>query len=267
MKQIQIISAIRALFKNSIYTLLLLSFATGMLIAQEAKPTKPTYVIVHGAWGGSWAFKEIEALLREKGCDVYRPSLTGQGERVHLATLETGLDTHIKDVVNMFIFEDLHDVILVGHSYGGMVITGVADSLPGRINSIIYMDAMIPEDGESAFTMRPTGNERLLNMNQNGFLIPPWLDPNATYPKDVPHPLKTLTDIIHLKGRAAHIPTNYILTVDKGQKPSEDGFYDQSLRAKKRGWPITILEADHNPQWSVPIELTEMLYSFKPVAK
>lgn len=163
----------------------------------------------------------------------------------------------------MFLFEDLQDIVLVGHSYGGMVITGVADSLPERINSIIYMDALIPEDGESVLSMRPSGNDNLLNMNKNGFLIPPWISPKAKYPRDVPHPLKTLTDTIHLKGRASKIPTNYILTVAKGTKPSEDGFYDQSLRAKKHGWKITILEADHNPQWSVPVKLAEMLYSFK----
>src|SRR5215210_2977126 len=110
---------------------------------------KPVYVIVHGAWGGSWAFKKADSLLTEKGCVVYRPSLTGQGERVHLATTEVDLKMHITDVVNTILFEDLHDVILVGHSYGGMVITGVADSLPGRIASMIYLDAFVPENGES----------------------------------------------------------------------------------------------------------------------
>ena len=120
--------------------------------AQTQKPTppaKPVFVIVHGAWGGSWAFRRVEALLREKGCIVYRPSLTGQGERVHLASPAVSLSTHIDDVVNVIRFEDLHDVILVGHSYGGMVITGVADRVPDRIRRLIYLDAFVPNDGKA----------------------------------------------------------------------------------------------------------------------
>jgi pimeloyl-ACP methyl ester carboxylesterase len=116
-------------------------------------PAKPAFVIVHGAWGGSWAFRRVETLLRDKGCNVYRPSLTGLGERVHLATPDVGLSTHINDVVNMILFEDLHDVILVGHSYGGMVITGVADRLPDRILRLIYIDAFVPSDGESVVSL------------------------------------------------------------------------------------------------------------------
>src|ERR1041384_488049 len=81
---------------------------------------KQTIVIVHGAWGGAWAFKKVEALLRDKGFQVYRPQLTGQGDRVHLARPDIGLNTHIDDVVNMILYEDLRDIILVGHSYGGM---------------------------------------------------------------------------------------------------------------------------------------------------
>jgi pimeloyl-ACP methyl ester carboxylesterase len=115
----------------------------------HSQTAKPVYVIVHGAWGGGWAFKEVDSLMREKGCIVYRPTLTGQGEKVHLATTDVGLNTHINDVVNMILFEDLHDIILIGHSYGGMVVTGVADSLPGRIRKLIYLDAMVPESGES----------------------------------------------------------------------------------------------------------------------
>lgn len=114
-----------------------LSFFTYItLFAQQ-----PTFVIVHGAWGGSWSFKKNDALLTENGFNVYRPNLTGQGERVHLASPDIDLNTHILDVVNTILYEDLHDIILMGHSYGGMVITGVADSIPERISHLIYMDA------------------------------------------------------------------------------------------------------------------------------
>src|SRR5690242_3357406 len=136
-----------------------LLFLLSGLVADAQNP-KPVFVIVHGAWGGSWAFKKVDSLLTEKGCIVYRPSLTGQGERVHLANTEVGLQTHINDVVNMILYEDLHNIVLVGHSYGGMVITGVADSVADRIKTIIYLDAFVPESGESAATMGNSNSSR-----------------------------------------------------------------------------------------------------------
>src|SRR5512138_2664893 len=127
--------------------------------ARAQKPetqSKPTIVIVHGAWGGAWAFKRVEAMLRDKGYNVYRPQLTGLGDRVHLARPDIGLSTHIEDVVNMILFEDLHDITLVGHSYGGMVITGVADRVPDRIKRLVYLDALLPDSGESLMSIPDT---------------------------------------------------------------------------------------------------------------
>lgn len=221
---------------------------------------KPVYVIVHGAWGGSWAFKKADSLLTERGAVVYRPSLTGQGERVHLATTAVGLNTHINDVVNMILYEELHDVILVGHSYGGMVVTGVADSLAGRIKKLIYLDAMVPENGESVTSMQGARAEGIKKMVVDGFVVPPWVKAGQAPPKDVPHPYKTLTDNIVLTNpKRLAIPTTYILTVEKGKDPATDDFAPQAERAKKKGWPVMILEADHNPQWSAPEALVEML--------
>src|SRR6476659_2841608 len=111
---------------------------------------QPTYVIVHGAWGGGWAFKEVDRLLSADGNKVYRPTLTGQGERVHLANSNVDLSLHIQDIVNVILWENLHDVVLVGHSYGGMVVTGVADRVPDRIGHLVYLDALVPENGQSA---------------------------------------------------------------------------------------------------------------------
>jgi len=221
---------------------------------------KPIYVIVHGAWGGSWAFKKVDSLLTEKGAVVYRPSLTGQGERVHLATTDVGLTTHIKDVVNMILYEDLHDVILVGHSYGGMVVTGVADSLPGRIKKLIYLDAIVPENGESVIGIQGSRADPIKKMVVNGFIVPPWVTAGKLPPKDVPHPYKTFTDSIVLTNKERlKIPATYILTVEKGKEPKDDDFASQAERAKKKGWPILILEADHNAQWSAPEALADML--------
>ena len=197
--------------------------------------------------------------MREKGCIVYRPTLTGQGEKVHLATTSVGLTTHINDVVNMILFEDLHDIILIGHSYGGMVVTGVADSLPGRIKKLIYLDAMVPENGESVLSIQGSRADWLKQMANNGFLIPPWVTAGKLPPKDVPHPYKTLTDSIVLKNKLREkISTSYILTVTKGVDPKDDDFAMHAERAKKKAWPVLQMEADHNPQWSAPEALVEM---------
>lgn len=219
----------------------------------------PVYVIVHGAWGGGWAFKEVDSLLSAEGSTVYRPTLTGQGERVHLASTDIGLNTHITDIVNTILYEDLYDIILVGHSYGGMVVTGVADSIPERIHKLIYIDAFLPEDGESVVSIIVTGNEEPIP-NTNGFIIPPWVPEGLKPPKDVPHPYKTWTDCISLKNQMRlKIPTTYILTVDKGKEPQDDDFASHAERAKQKTWPVLHLEADHNAQWSAPKELVKML--------
>lgn len=234
-----------------------LIFIGSIAKAQEAKPV---YVIVHGAWGGSWAFKKVDSLLTEKGCMVNRPSLTGQGERVHLASTDIGLQTHINDVVNMILYEDLHNVVLVGHSYGGMVVTGVADSVADRIKKIIYLDALVPNSGESLVSIFGTRGDAMKQIAKDGFVVPMWVKPNAAPPKDVPHPVKTLTDTLILKNRAQHLPVTYILTVDKGKEPKTDDFFSQYERARSRGWKTIIMEADHNPQWSKVDELVNLLY-------
>ena len=227
---------------------------------RNQQSTKPVYVIVHGAWGGSWAFKKVDSLMTSKNAVLYRPSLTGLGERVHLADTNIGLHTHIKDVVNTILFEDLHNIILVGHSYGGMVITGVADSIPERIASMIYLDAFIPSNGESLVSIAGNGAQRLTQSAGSGFIVPAWVKTGQRPPKDVPHPLKTFTDRIHLKSALTNKwKTTYILTVAKGVAAKDDDFGSQAIRATQRGWKVVQLEADHNPQWSKPEELTKLL--------
>jgi len=243
--------------------MLLFAAASPAAHAQAQKtdmPSKPTIVIVHGAWGGSWAFRKVEALLREKGFNVYRPQLTGLGERVHLARPDIGLSTHIDDVVNTILFEDLHDIILMGHSYGGMVITGVADRVPDRIRRLVYVDAFVPNDGESVMGFAGTRGDWLKPMIKGDYIVPPWVKPDQPPPKDVPQPLKTFTESIVLKNKAGlKVPATYILTVDAGKEAKDDDFWPQAQRARERGWPVEQLKADHNAQWSAPEALAEML--------
>jgi len=253
--------------RKNLYAIFLLLLLSG-LSARESSgqatktdtPSKPTIVIVHGAWGGAWAFKKVDALLRQKGFEVYRPQLTGQGDRVHLARPDIGLSTHIDDVVNAILYEDLHDITLVGHSYGGMVISGVAERIPDRIKRLVYLDAMVPNDGDSVTNMMPGGADFIKRMVQGDYIVPPWVKPDQQPPHDVPQALKTFTDTITLKNEAARkIPATYILTIEKGKEAKDDDFFRQSQRAKERGWTMLQLTSDHNPQWSAPEALVEML--------
>ena len=133
--------------------LLALAGAVGILAAapQARACEKGTYVLVHGAFHGGWAWQKVADQLRRQNHTVYTPTLTGVGERNHLARPEVDLETHIQDVINVLEFEDLHDVILVGHSYAGVVITGVASRVPERISKLVYFDAVVPESGQSFF--------------------------------------------------------------------------------------------------------------------
>ena len=237
------------------------------LVACKTTPTnhppgynpKSTCVIVHGAWGGGWDWKQVDQLLTADGYKVYRPTLTGQGERSHLASTNIDLSTHIQDIVNVILWEDLHDVVLVGHSYGGMVITGVADRVPDRLRRLVYVDAFVPNDGECANAIHyRTGIDLPVT---NGFVIPVWLKGNPPPPHDVPHPAKTFSEPIALTNQAVagKLPVTYILTVDRGRTPEQDEFYPFYQRAQARGWITLIMEGDHNVQRSHPRELVRLL--------
>ncbi len=179
---------------------------------------------------------------------------------MHLATPDISLSTHINDIVNVFIFEDLHNVILIGHSYGGMVVTGVADRIPDRIQRLIYIDAFLPENGESVESIqKPRGkwNEYKL---EGGFVVPHWVEADQPFPKDVPQSAKTFTEPIILKNQSARkLPASYILMVQPNHIANENDFVFHAERAKKRGWPIYKLESDHNPQRTAPEALVNML--------
>jgi pimeloyl-ACP methyl ester carboxylesterase len=112
-----------------------------------------TFVLVHGAWAGGVVWRQLAPRLRKAGHEVYALTLTGIGERKHLLSREIGLDTHIKDVIGVIEDEDLSDIVLVGHSYVGMVISGVADRVPEKIGSLVYLDAFVPENGQSLFSL------------------------------------------------------------------------------------------------------------------
>ena len=224
--------------------------ATGL----SAQEYSGTVVLVHGAWGGGWDWRPVDRMLTREGYDVYRATLTGLGERVHLAEADVDLSTHIEDVVNLILFEDLRDVVLVGHSYGGMVITGVADTIPGRLEALVYVDALLPRSGESVADLAPG------LVAEDTLLVPSWVDPSAPYPRDVPHPAATLTEVLELGGDpGAGVRAEYILTREPGA--AEDAFEAMAERARSLGWPVRVIETGHNPQRTARGELVRILRS------
>ncbi len=185
-------------------------------------------------------------------------TLTGLGERAHLVNANVGLETHILDVVNTILFEDLREVTLVGHSYGGMVITGAADRLPDRIARLVYVDAFVPENGESVASLRSGTGGKPPGDTRGDVIVPAWVKPGTLPPTDVPHPAKTFTDTISLTSRdRERLPTTYILTVDPGA--TTDAFDPFAARARAKGWQVHTLAADHNAQRSARNELCALL--------
>jgi pimeloyl-ACP methyl ester carboxylesterase len=134
-----------------------------------------TFVIVHGAWSGGHAWRWVRPLLRSAGHEVFTPALTGLGERSHLASAQVDLETHVRDVIAVLEYEDLREVVLVGHSYGGMVISGVADRVPERLALLVYLDAEVPMDGQSELDLLPVqeraGYEEAARSKGQGWLI------------------------------------------------------------------------------------------------
>ncbi len=228
-----------------------------------------TFVLVHGAWEAGWAWKWVAPLLRKAGHDVYAPSLTGLGERSHLLNRDVDLETHIEDVLGVIEWGQLENVTLVGHSYGGMVVTGVADRAHDKIGSLIYLDAFMPASGQALLDLaspeRAAGIRQLAEEKGEGWYVPPlpapsWHvhDPEHAAFLDAlstPHPLATMTQKLshsdnHLKiGKKA-----YILAT--GYEPSS--FPQFADRARDMDWPIEELATHHFTMFSMPQETADL---------
>ena len=219
---------------------------------QSSRPP-PVMVLVHGASGGGWQFKQVATRLEARGWKVHRPTLSGLGERHHTATADIGLGTHIEDIVNFILFEDLRDVVLLGHSYAGFVIAGASDRIPGRIRHLVHLDALLPRDGEGLMTTRrPDAFDPLKNV-QAGFIVNRTINPQAPPPRLVPQPVRTFTETVSLRNpAAAALPGTVILTVASGRRPEDDTFYFSTERARARGWTVHVMEGTHYPMLLQP---------------
>lgn len=164
-----------------------------------------TYVLVHGAWGGGWIYKQTAAALRAAGHEVHVPTLTGLGERDHLKGLPIDLSLHVRDVTNLIDYEELSDVILCGHSYGGMVITGVAAQRGDRLRTLFYLDAFLPADGQALWDIADDAARAHYIDGQRD--RPGWVAPfpGAANPRLNRHPLLTLTEPVRFTGKEAAV--------------------------------------------------------------
>jgi pimeloyl-ACP methyl ester carboxylesterase len=167
-----------------------------------------TFVLVHGAWGGSWGYGNLARELRAAGHEVHIPSLTGLGERAHLAHGGITLTDHINDVIGLIDCEDLRDIILVGHSYGGMVVTGVSAQRGSRIRNLVYLDAFLPQDGQALWDVADETTRQLYIENQKatpGLVAPIFPMPEGRSMRVSGHPLLTLLEPVKLGGEEGAI--------------------------------------------------------------
>lgn len=217
-----------------------------------------TLVLVHGGWTGGWCWQYVRRRLCAAGHDAFTPTLTGLGERVHLAQPGVDLALHILDVVNVLEAEDLQDVILAGHSYGGMVITGVAEHVPGRLAHLVYLDAFVPRDGESLLdVLQPLARQMTEDASRrspDGWRVRwpgstnsgPW---PALTPRYSPQPWRTLVQPLALTNPvAAQLPRTYVrCTADKAPGSFDALSLDRSWqRARAGGWRLREIDAPHN---------------------
>src|SRR3990167_3662779 len=233
-----------------------------------------TIVLAHGAWSAAWAWKKMRPRLRAAGHDFFSPTYTGLGERAHLARPEIDLSTHIQDVLAVLEFEDLTDVTLLGHSYGGMVATGVADKARSRIARVVYIDAFAPKDGQSLFDLvgpKAEGNMRAgAAKDGDGWRLPVNPMPPDTAPEDVawagprrrPQPIRTFEQKLQLDSKEPPPPRHYIYATRNGPG---DPFRQFSERAKSEaGWKSYEIDASHNPHITCPDVLMALLTRIMP---
>jgi len=228
-----------------------------------------TILVAHGAWSAGWAWKKMHPLLAERGHRLVTPTVTGLGERAHLAQRTIDLEAHITDLLAVIEFEDLRDLVLVGHSYGGMVATGVADRVPGRIAQRVYLDAFVPRDGQALFDLiSPEARSAMrkgVAEQGEGWRIPPNPVPEDTseadrawiLPRRVMQPLATFEQALRLRGAADHLPRSYIYCL---RPMPGDVFAQFAERARSEpGWRLYEIDATHSPNVTAPEALADLL--------
>ncbi len=228
-----------------------------------------TYVLVHGAWRGSFGFRHVRRALQREGHEATAPSLTGLGERAHLASPEVTLTTHVRDVVNHVLYEDLHDIVLVGYSYGGAVVTASLDHIHDRVRELVYVDAFVPSAGQSLADLLGLPPRLLITLGQDHFLpsSPRTFDDpaEAAFQQDrtLPHPLATAFEPIALHQPLEAFPFGRTYVKATASDPDELG--EACFRAaaelarNSERWRYHEIDTNHMLLSNRPKEVTEVL--------
>ncbi|MCC6776236.1 MAG: alpha/beta hydrolase [Hyphomicrobiales bacterium] len=242
--------------------------ALGATPATAQTNTQKTFVLVHGAWHGGWCWRRVADLLERKGHKVFTPTMTGLGERSHLLNPAVNLATHVTDIVNVIKWEGLSDIVLVGHSYGGSVVSGVAEQAHDKIASIVFLDAFVPENGDSlADKASQPVREAIAALTQKGETamkaVPAavfrvnekdraWVDAMCTL-----HPLATLTDKSVVTGARDRIAKRAYIRAKGYPSVPFDGFQEKLKAAG--GWRVYEMPCGHDAMVDMPDRLTEIL--------
>lgn len=222
-----------------------------------------TYVILPGATAGGWYMKQVAQRLQNAGHEVFTPTYTGLGERSHLLNPDVDLETHILDTLQVFKYENLEDVILVGKSYSGMIVTAVVDRIPQQIRHLVYLDAAVPQNGESLLDLLDpaiaAGVGEFVKAYGDGWFLPadPTVEPRLTN-----HPWKTVTQPIHLDGNPAaeHIPRTYIYCTVKASGDLATVLTQRGAKtAKTKGWHYHEISSGHEPEQEKPDDVAAIL--------
>jgi pimeloyl-ACP methyl ester carboxylesterase len=232
-----------------------------------------TFVLVHGSMHGGWCWRRVTPLLRAGGHEVYTPTLTGLGERIHLAHPTIDLTTHIQDVLGVLEYEDLHHVVLVGHSYGAMVITGVADRVPERIAHLVYLDGGMPADGQAVLDFfspdaRAARHARVEAQGE-GWRLPPPTDlavwgitaaDDAAWVRArvAPQPFKTFTQPLRLTNPAGFSGPKTLIACVAAPPARWRAEMIERVRAEP-GWRYWELATGHDAMITAPRDLADLL--------
>jgi len=232
----------------------------------SATPSK-TFLVCHGAWSAGWAWKKMHPLMQAAGHRLVTPTYTGLGERTHLAHPGIDLDAHIEDMLNVIKYEDLRDIVLIGHSYGGMVATGVAARARDKVRQLIYVDAFVPQDGQSLLDLNEVARPRMqeLSKSGDGWRVPPNPTPPDTSPADVEWltarrvdmPIKCFDMKLSLRNGEPNVPRSYIYCT---RAAPADTFGQFAKRARSEpGWRYFEIDASHSPNVTAPDALMALL--------
>jgi pimeloyl-ACP methyl ester carboxylesterase len=231
-----------------------------------------TFVLIHGAWHGAWCWRRVTRLLTARGHEVFTPTLTGVGERSHLRTPEIDVDTHITDVVNLIKWERLEDVVLVGHSYGGMVASGVTEQVEKAIASIVLLDAFFPDDGQSladqgtkiareAIDAAVRNGDTVLAPRPAAFFKVNEKDQAWVEALCVPHPIRCFTQKLALSGARERIAGKAYI---RAAGYANEGFDAARAKARSRGWRIYDMPCGHDVMVDMPEALAGILEEQAP---